>query len=286
MASLSDYLKLIRVQQWYKNLVIFLALFFAGNLFEPTGFILTVIGLISLCLISSVNYIINDIIDIKRDQHHPEKGCRPLASGKININSAIFILILLLVASFLLARLLPFQFSYFLIGLFVLSQVYTLFLKHIAIADVLTIATLFVLRALSGAYILNIEVSPWLILCPFFLSLFLSVGKRHADISLLKEKAVETRRTLKDYNHQYTNSLIMISTTLLVISYSLYSFLSVHRYLLFTLPFALFVIFRYYLLIQSGSIIARHPHKGIHDKSLLIGTALWVVVTFFIIYWF
>ncbi len=284
MAKPADYLYLTRVRQWYKNLVIFLAIFFAGQLFNIGLIISAVLGFIALCLASSANYIINDLIDLPKDKLNPEKKYRPLASGVINKSSAIALAIILLILSLTLSYYLSRWFFYSVIALVVLAQIYSFWLKEVIFADILSIATLFVIRAISGALLIEVKISPWLILCPFFLSLFLSVGKRHSEITLLKEKSGETRKVLKEYNHGLTNSLMMISTTLLIISYALYSFLSEHPNLLFTLPFALFVIFRFYYLINSGSEIARHPEKVIKDRAMIVGMMLWVLVTLVLIY--
>src|SRR3989338_3847813 len=282
---MNEWLSLIRVRQWYKNLVVFLALFFSGNLFNLSDLYLTVIAFFSLAFISSTGYIVNDLVDTEKDKLNPEKISRPLASGKIGKMSAGLLGMLLLGLGLILAFKINPTFLYIIILFFVLELLYTFFLKSILIADILTISTLFVVRAISGAFAINVKVSPWLILCPFFLSLFLSVGKRQAEMQLLKEKAASTRTILKEYDTGLTNSLMIISTTLLVISYALYSFLSEHPDLLYTLPFALFVIFRFYYLINSGSVISRHPEKVLSYRSMLIGIILWVVVTGMMIYW-
>ncbi len=279
-----DYLNLMRVRQWYKNLVIFLAIFFSGNLLQVEPIYLSILGFIALCLISSGNYIFNDLADLEKDIKHPEKKNRPLAAEKIEPTPAVILGLFLFLLGISLSVWLGKYFLATVIALIVLTKIYTYFLKKIVFADILTIATLFVLRAISGAQVINVKISPWLILCPFFLSLFLSIGKRYSDLDLLKNKASATRETLKDYNKELTNSLMIISTTLLIISYALYSFLSEHQNLLYTLPFALFVIFRYYYLIMQGSIIARQPEKVITDKSVIIGTLLWVIITAILIY--
>lgn len=284
MAKILDYVNLIRARQWYKNLVIFLALFFVAQLFNGELVLLTLLGFVALCLASSFNYIINDLIDLPQDKLNPEKKHRPLASGVISKPAAITLAIILLALSLTLSYSLEKWFFYSVVGLVVLTQIYSLWLKEVIFADILSIATLFVIRAISGALLIDVKISPWLVLCPFFLSLFLSIGKRHAELSLLKEKSGETRKVLKEYNHGLTNSLMLISTTLIIISYALYSFLSEHNNLLFTLPFALFVIFRFYYLINIGSEIARHPEKVITDQAMMVGMALWVLVTLAIIY--
>jgi 4-hydroxybenzoate polyprenyltransferase len=282
--NIKDLISLIRVKQWYKNFLIFLAIFFVGQFFQLEILTLTIVGFIVLCLNSSAGYIINDIIDLDKDKKHPEKRKRAIASGKIKPFTAGVISLLFLISALTISISLSKLFFYIVLALFLLTQIYSFFLKKIVFADILTIAVLFVLRAISGALLINVEISPWLILCPFFLSLFLSVGKRHSDLLLLKENASKTRKVLQEYNNGITNYLMVISTTLLMISYALYCFLSNHNYLLVTLPFALFVVFRFFYIINQGSIIARHPEEVIKDKEMVIGILLWILITFGTIY--
>ncbi len=279
-----DIVNLIRVRQWYKNIVIFLALFFSGNVLSLEYLLLVFFGFISLCFISSAGYIVNDMKDIQKDRAHPEKCSRPLAAKRISYVFASILLILLLFLGLGLANLLGTLFLYAVLSLFGLSLLYTFVLKKVFLADVLTIATLFVIRAISGAVVISVWISPWLVLCPFFLSLFLSVGKRHADVLLLKEKASQTRRILQGYTKEITLGLMNITTTLLIISYALYSFLSGNINLLYTLPVALFLIFRYYFLTTHGSVIARHPEKMFYDKQILVSGAVLLVLLFLFLY--
>ncbi|MFA6461371.1 MAG: UbiA prenyltransferase family protein [Candidatus Woesearchaeota archaeon] len=284
MTKIKELLDLIRVRQWYKNIVIFLPIFFVTGMSNWNYLYLTAIGFVSLCLLSSGNYIINDLVDLRKDQLHPEKKNRPLANGKISKLTAVLLTFLLLALSLIVGLTLPLEFIFVWIALLTLTQLYTFWLKDILFADILTISTLFVLRAVAGAVAINVKISPWLILCPFFLALFLAVGKRHSDLILLKGKGIGTRKVLQDYTVELTNSLMVVSTTLLVISYALYSFLSEHKYLLLTLPFALFTIFRFYHLIQGGSDLARNPEKMIRDKSMILGMLLWIISTTVLIY--
>lgn len=279
------FLNLLRVKQWYKNLLVFLALFFSANLFNKALLIQTIIAFFSLSLVSSAGYIINDLIDKEKDQKHPEKKNRPLASGKISTVMAIILCLLLLFSGLGLSLLLDHQFIFFLASLFGLTLLYSLYLKRIVFADILTIASLFTLRALSGALAINVPASVWLMLCPFFLALFLTVGKRHSDLIFLKNKASETRETLSGYNLVLTNSVLNISTTCLIISYALYSFLSEHQSLWYSLPLAIFVIFRYYYLILEGSVLTRHSEKIFKDQQVLIGIILWILVVGMLVYW-
>ena len=282
--KLEDIISLARVRQWYKNLVVFLAIFFSGGLVQVNLLATIITAFISLCLISSAGYIINDILDVKNDRENPEKRKRPLASGRIKKGLALFLMIILVAGGFIIAETITIFFLYSTFFLFLATLLYTFVLKKIIFADVLSIAVLFVLRAVAGALAIKAVISPWLILGPFFLSLFLSLGKRHAELSLLKEKSQRSREVLKDYNFSLTTSLMIISTTLLIISYALYSFLSEYNYLIYTIPFALFVIFRFYYLIQQGSFIARHPEAVIQDLPMVIGMGLLVMATVMIIY--
>ena len=271
MNRIISYIRICRIPQWYKNLVIFLPMLFVSGLILKDQILLVVLGFVALSLVSSSNYIINDIIDLKKDRHHPEKKTRPLAAGKITVFESWVLAILLAAGSFYLAYRLNLYFFYSVLLLFALTQIYSLFLKNEVFLDILLISTNFVIRAASGAFILGVVISPWLILCTFFLAMFLSVSKRYADLLYLGKSATKHKQVLAHYSKELTNVLMIISTVLLIMSYSLYSFLSTHRYLLVTLPIALYVIFRYFYLVYSGSEISRHPDKMIKDSRLMLG---------------
>jgi len=278
----------MRPWQWYKNLLIFLAPIFMGQLFDFSLFISVLIGFVSLCLVSSSNYIINDLIDKKKDIIHPEKKNRPIASGLVKSYEAVIFAIILLFFSLLIGYYVSFGFLIIVIILFSLTTAYSLFLKNEVFVDLLIIAINFILRALSGVYVfpIRIEISPWLILCTFFLSLFLSTGKRYSEINLLKEDLDKYRVTLKHYTKKITDSLMIIATVSLIISYSLYSFLSQYQWLLITIPIAMYTILRYLHLIYSGSNIPRNPEKVIKDSRMVISVVIWFVMILFLIYLF
>lgn len=284
MTNIKDYLNLMRIRQWYKNALVFIALLYSGNLFHLDLLWITVSAFFSFALLSSAGYIVNDLHDRKRDMLNPEKRLRPLVTGKISILIAVIFSLVLILAGFCIAVILGTPFTLLAILFFTLSLLYTFVLKKIVFADVITIATLFVIRAVAGAIAIGVIISPWLILCPFFLSIFLTVGKRHGEIIFLKEKAAVARETLSEYNPLLTSSLMTISTTLFILSYALYSFLSPYNNLLLTLPFALFVTFRFYYFISNGSTFARHPEKIIHDTPMVIGLIIWLLFTIILLY--
>jgi len=285
MISIKQIFKLFRPAQWYKNLLVFVPIIFSGNLLQTNQLLLTFIGFMSLCAVSSANYVLNDIIDRKKDKRHPEKKKRPIASGKIKVWQGVILIFILLIISIGLAAPLNINFFYAVAVLFGLTLLYTLFFKKEPFLDIISIAINFVIRAVAGALIIGVEVSPWLIACIFFLATFLISGKRHSDAKFLGKKAKKHRATLETYTSDITSAMMIITTVLLTAAYSLYSFFSdATPYLIFTLPFALYLIFRYYYLVYSGSKIARHPERVFLDIRMDIGMLLWAIVTFVIIY--
>ncbi|MBS3169486.1 decaprenyl-phosphate phosphoribosyltransferase [Candidatus Woesearchaeota archaeon] len=282
--SIKAYADLLRTRQWYKNLVVFLAIFFSGSMFSWEAWQQTIIAFFVLSWVSSAGYIINDLQDRREDQHHPERRTRPLAAGKISPTAALFTAFLLLGAAAWISWGMNGFFAGIVGAFFALSVVYTFFLKRIIFADILTIATLFVFRAVAGAATISVFISPWLILVPFFLALFLAAGKRHSELYLLDEKAAATKKVLQEYTQELARSLMIISTTLLIFSYALYSFLSEHTLLIITLPLALYTIFRFYGFICAHSPIARQQEKIFKDPAFLIGMILWILAAAVIIY--
>ncbi len=274
-----DLVELLRPYQWYKNLLVFLPLIFSQNITNAVALASSVLAFASLCAISSASYVLNDIVDRKSDRLNPEKRSRPLASGRIGVPLAVFIGGLLTIVGFGIALVLPIGFVYAALGLFVLSQLYSLWLKHETFADILTIATNFVIRAVAGALAIQVWVSPWLVAGVFFLALFLILGKRRSEMVLLKRRAKSHRKVLGEYTPEIIMRLSTLSTTSLVLSYALFVFFGSHQWLFVTLPFALYGIFRYESLIEEGSSIARHPHMVLTDGRMVVAIVLWAVTT-------
>ena len=262
---------MIRINQWYKNLVIFLAIFFSGNILNINMLLTTFKGFLALSLISSSNYIINDIFDKNTDKIHPEKKFRYIASGKISISKAILISLTLFALSIIISP--NTNFTYAILILFCSTFIYTLFLKHLLFFDIFTIAFNFVIRAISGALIIQVWISPFLILCPLFLSIFLSAGKRYSDLLLTKKSK---------YKKTVLKNIVILSFFSLLITFLIYCVL-VNPLLLLTLPIASYSLFYYLKLILQGSIIARHPEKLFNTKFILY-ILLFTIATILIIY--
>ena len=286
--SFTDLFKLLRINNYYKNLLIFLPLLFVSQLFSPDPFLRVFLGFIALCAVSSANYIFNDIIDKNKDIHHPEKRFRPIASGKVWTELALFVGITLLIISFLLSYMLSFYFFLFVLALFILTNLYSLFLKQILFLDIIFISINFVLRAIAGAFIIFpnkiIRISPWLILVPFFLALFLATAKRRSNLIYLGEHASKYNKLLEHYDFHTSSFLFTTSTTLLIFTYALFTFFSDFPLLIITIPIVLYAIFRFYKLTEEGHIVSRNLFYGLKDKNLSISFILWCLITIAIIY--
>jgi 4-hydroxybenzoate polyprenyltransferase len=199
MGLLFDILRSLRPRQWLKNLALYAALIFSGNLIYPDQFIIVSFAVIVFSIISSSIYLFNDIADIGHDRSHPYKKNRPIASGRIPVPLALFLAVC---GAFLgLYLSLSFSFFFFMLCLsyLVLHLAYSYLLKDIAIIDVLIIATGFVIRVYAGAVIIGVHLSVWFLLCVISMSLFLAVGKRMAELTILTGTGQTTRKTLSTY---------------------------------------------------------------------------------------
>ncbi|MFA5020215.1 MAG: UbiA prenyltransferase family protein [Candidatus Pacearchaeota archaeon] len=275
MISVKEFLKLIRIEQWYKNIVVFVPLIFSLSLFDKSLFIPTFYGFIALCLVSSSYYIINDIVDLEKDKHHPEKKNRPIASGKIKKIPALFVSLIFLVFSLLIANFLSTYFLYSIIGLFLLTQLYTLSLKKIAFFDIIIISINFAIRAVSGTFIINRPVSNWVLLCTFFISVFLVSGKRSVEIQL--ENAKEYRTGFNPLDSKVLEFLSIFSAGCVFVFFSIYSIMFQKPGLLLSIPFALYITLMFYRNIYIHPEKIRNPEKFIFDKRTFITISLWLI---------
>lgn len=222
-------LKLLRPKQWIKNFAIFASLIFSGELFDPTTFPNAVLGFIVFCGISSAIYIVNDIFDIDKDRMHPFKKFRPLAHGDLPISYALTIAIALIFFSFLIALSINTAFFLLILIYLFLQLSYSMALKNITVIDILAVATGYILRVYGGEVATHYHISVWLILTTVALSLFLAVGKRKSELTLISQMASSqieaTRKTLSHYSEGLLNVYASIFATATFIFYSLFTFL-------------------------------------------------------------
>lgn len=282
------YLMLLRVGQWTKNGFIFVPLFFSQHLLDKHFFLLSISAFFSFCFISSSMYIINDILDKERDKYHPLKKLRPIASGKISIISGLVLSFLLLILSIFMASPLPQTFYLIILGYLFLQIFYTLFLKNYVILDGISISLGFILRILGGGIAIGVPISSWLLLCTFFLALFLAFCKRRSEMEL--ENYVDQRMVLEKYSKPFLDHLISISAGVTVLCYSLYiispeTMKKFHSpYLILTLPFVVYGIYRYLYLVHVKNIGENPSSVLFKDKPFLFNILLWILVFFAILY--
>ncbi len=271
-------LKTMRPRQWTKNGFVFFALIFDKQLFQLEAFLRTLGGFALFCLISSVVYIINDIADIEADRRHPEKKKRPLPSGKLPVKVAWAAAIGLTGLVLPLGWLLSPAFAGVLAGYLVLNLAYSKWLKHVPIVDVLVIAAGFVLRVHSGVTLIEVErFSPWLYVVTTLGSLYLGFGKRRAELSLLDRGASSHRRVLEGYTLPLLDQYVTIVSAATILAYSLYTFsapnLPENHSMMLTIPFVVYIIFRYLYLIQVTH------EAGSPEEVLLKDTPIQIAIT-------
>ncbi len=282
---LRDFIKLMRPHQWYKNIVIFVALVFSHNLANLSLTMRTVYGFVLLCLMSSVVYIMNDIKDADNDRKHPQKKKRPIPSGAVTKKQAGLFGLLLFVPTVYLSFMLDKMFFLGVALFFILGLAYSMKLKQIFILDVIVISTNFVLRAFVGGLLIQVPVSSWLILCTFLLAMVLALGKRKAELDMLKNRAVSHRAALGLYNSddkRLLNIFITFSLSTLFISYAIYCIMKGEHLMMTTMPVALFLLFRYMYFVSCRKEICASPSKIFKDRQMLAGMILWIVMVILI----
>ncbi len=288
---LKGLLKTMRPKQWTKNLFLFAALVFDEKLFKPIFLSKTVAGFALFCLISSVVYLINDLVDIEKDRQHPGKRHRPLPSGQLSplaaAGAAVLITLICLPLAFHLDRF----FGLITITYLTTMILYSFFLKNMVIIDVLTVAAGFVLRVVAGVALVDVaRFSPWLYLCTTLLALFLGFSKRRHELMLLQDNAEEHRSSLQEYSLHLLDEMIAVVTSTTVVAYSLYTFtapnMPQNHAMMLTIPFVLYGIFRYLYLIHCKNEGGSPEEILIKDKPLIADIGLWGLAVVLILYLF
>ena len=280
-------INLIRVRQWIKNLLVFAPLAFALD-FNGKAISLELIAFSAFCFASSAVYIINDIIDIKSDRVHKTKRLRPIAAGKISIHQALILELVLLIFAFYAAQELASQLTLILGTYYILNLAYSLWLKKYLILDIMIIAFGFILRILAGAYAISVDISNWILVVTFFAALFLALGKRKNEVELLEADSQNHRQVLAGYTPDFLNQLLSITAGITIVGYTLYTIdteTTAHfgtDKLLYTIPFVVFGIFRYFHLIYNRDRGGDPTNIFLTDKPLIIDIIIWIGVFIFI----
>lgn len=291
--NVKDIARVIRPQQWIKNVFVLVPLFFGGSLLDTTDIIAAVTAAMAFCFISSSIYCLNDILDVEDDRRHPTKCHRPIAAGKISVAQAYVMMALMVALSFGSVALLG---GYALgvgavVGLYLLMNVaYCLVLKRYAILDVCTIAFGFVLRLFAGGIATGIGLSNWIVLMTFLLTLFLSFAKRRDDVLKMNQTGHAPRKNTSRYNLDFINQAITITATVTLVCYVMYTVSPEveqrigTRYLYLTTVFVIIGILRYLQLTLVDNKSGDPTKAMLHDRVLQAVVLLWFLAFLLIIY--
>lgn len=268
----------LRPYQWTKNLLVFGGILFAAKLGDPWRWVEATACFAAYCAASSAAYLVNDVRDREADRAHPVKRFRPIASGELSPRTAYRLAFALFAVAFAIAAALGLL-SLGLLAVFVAAQLaYTLGLKHLVLVDVLLIAGLFVVRAAAGAAAVDVMISPWLLLCTGLLALFLALGKRRAELVLVERQQTTGRKVLDGYSLVAIDQFITIVAAATIVAYALWTFTARDSStLMITIPYVLFGVFRYLLLLHRQSGVEEPDHVLVTDLPILGAVTAWVV---------
>jgi 4-hydroxybenzoate polyprenyltransferase len=267
----------LRPRQWSKNLLVFAGLVFAAKLGDLARWAEAIACFAAYCAVSSAAYLANDVRDREADRLHPVKRARPIARGELSPRTALALAGILALAAAGVTAVLGLASLGLLLGFAALQAAYTLGLKHVVLIDVLAIAGLFVIRAAAGAAAVDVRISPWLLLCTALLALFLALAKRRGELVLVGAQRTPGRRVLEGYSLELVDQLVAIVASSTVIAYAIYTLTAEHsRALLATVPFVLFGVFRYLLLMHRDDVGEEPEQVLLSDVPILLSVAGWV----------
>ena len=279
-----NYLKLIRIKHYLKNILIFLPLIFSGNLFNDNLLFTTFFAFLSFCFASSIVYVVNDIKDVEKDKLHPTKKNRPLAAGVISFKSAYILIALLTILSilcFLISKSNMFDMLYIIIYI-IINAFYSLGLKNIPIVDISILTAGFIIRVLYGGDIIDVDVSYWLYLTIIAFAFYFSLGKRRNEIIRITNN---TREVLKYYSKDFLDKSMYMFLAVGIVFYSLWCITTYPNIplLIWTIPLIIIILMKYNLNIEIGG--DGDPIEVVYnDKSLFILIIIYAFLLLFIIY--
>ena len=283
--KISSIISLLRVQQWYKNIIIFFGIVFALELVSPANIFVSILGFIALCLITSAGYIRNDILDLQQDKIHPEKCKRPLPSGQITLKKANTIFLIIIGIGLLLSFSLDLLFGVFMIALIINTEIYSRITKNIVFLDVFAIGINFVIRAVCGIVLINTPISPWIVFGVFCVALFLGFMKRKSEITTLKNSASSHRKVLSRYTKFSLNISVFISAMMIITIFTIYSVIGPFDdgRLILTIPFIALIILRQLYLSKINHILIQ-KNEFYKDKLTAIVIIFYSIFTLILLY--
>ena len=284
MSKILSYIKLARPKHYIKNLLIFAPLFFAGEFLNGLMLWDGIKLFLAFSALSSAVYIINDIADRKKDSVHPQKKLRPIASGKISVRSAIIYCVLFLILTAILGTQLPVSLTEVFLAYLIINLFYSFWLKNIVIVDIVIVASMYLIRLYAGGELWSIELSHWIVLCTFFLALFIVTAKRRAEFVLIG-KTSNTRAVIQEYNKDFLNTILTITTTSCIVTYGLYAVSMKNPYLVYSVFFVTFSMLRYLYLVYKKDH-GQYPENSLTDPWIGLGVIGWAIYNGLIFYFF
>lgn len=296
------YARQFRVNQWLKNFVVFTAILFSGELFNPAPFWQTTYAFLILCLLSSTSYVLNDIIDYANDKKHPIKKHRPIASGQISMPQATFIVFLMTVISVIISLVFSVQFFILALVFILVHFFYSMYLKKHAVIDIFTISLSFMIRAYAGVVATGFPVPIWLMFTIFFGSLFIAAVKRDAELTAHGSVA---RESLKIYSSHFMSFLTVLFGTATIIAYSTFTYFAriestnedfakflssyfpqfeARKWLMLTVPLVVYGVVRYAQLLYEKEQGERPEQIVTKDTPLIVAMALWALSIIVMLY--
>jgi 4-hydroxybenzoate polyprenyltransferase len=279
----------LRPKHWIKNLFVLAPLVFSKSFLDPHKMLLAISGFVTFCALSSAGYLLNDLADLERDRHHGHKASRPISSGKVSIRAAALTAGLLGLAGLGYALWLDGRF--FCVAAAYLANIvlYSLWLKTFVILDVIVIAAGFLLRLFAGAILIHVAVSQWMWVSALFLALFLGFAKRRGELGMLVDNSKMHREVLGQYNIQLLDQFLTITGGCALMAYALYTASDYvvekfgTRNLIFTLPFVVYGICRYFYLVHQKRCHGNPTDILYSDPPTIINLLLWVLIVFIIV---
>jgi 4-hydroxybenzoate polyprenyltransferase len=278
----------MRPSQWTKNLVVFAGLVFSRNFLNGELALKSLQAFVVFCLLSGLIYLVNDIADIERDKLHESKKRRPLPSGRLKIPVAIAASAVIMLLAFALAWYVGREFFAVTVGFLALNILYTFVLKGVVLLDVLSISISFIMRAIGGVEALRgldptIEISPWLLICTMFLSLFLGFCKRRQELVSMDDARAH-RETLHEYSPALLDQLVGITAGGSVLAYAIYTIWpdTVENFgttdLVYTVPIVLLGVMRYLYLVYSKQKGGSPSDLLLQEKFILLTVVAWIAL--------
>ncbi len=298
--------KVVRPRQWIKNFAIFAGLIFSGQLLILNSVVLTIEAFLIFCGITSITYILNDCFDIERDKLHPFKKKRPIASGQVPVKLAVTVAAILTIILIPLSYMLATPFFLAVVAYLLIQLMYSAFLKTMILVDVMVIAAGFVLRIYAGVWTIDAHLNVWFLLAVVSFALFLAIGKRRSELTLLHGQASKHRETLLHYPENLLDILTAMFATSTWFAYAFFAFLqptiSVReslagfikqvslpfdeaKFLMITVPIVIYGVMRYLYIIYEKKEGESPERVILTDKPLLFAVILWMLMVLTIIYY-